>query len=80
MTDGSCRLLLPLAFVKMDWIIWYVIFVQPCVNGTFRRKVWYAQPSCGQVGVCWQLQTVATPRIREDGLVYMVFNFCSNLR
>jgi len=48
--DGSCRLLLPLAFVKMGWFILYFIFVQPCVNGSFRREVWYAQSSCGLAG------------------------------
>jgi len=26
------------------------------------------------------LQTVATPCLREDGLVYMVFIFCTTLR
>ena len=38
MPDGSCRLLPPLPFVKMGWFMWYFIFVQPCVNGTFRLK------------------------------------------
>jgi len=45
------------------------LFVQHCVNGTFLREVWYAQPSCGLVGALWQLQTIATPCLCGDGLV-----------
>jgi len=34
-----------LAAVRMVWFEPYYIFVQPCIKRSFRREVWYTQPS-----------------------------------